>query len=93
MANLDVSDILFDPDFADTNIFCERSVQTINDNGLAVNETRRIRFTGVVTPDTGDLLERMDALCSFAELFLGTAHVHNQLAVCFAHARKTIAGS
>ena len=60
MANLDVSDILFDPDFADTNIFCERSVQTINDNGLAVNETRRIRFTGVVTPDTGDLLERMD---------------------------------
>ena len=60
MARIDVSDLLLDPDFADTGIICERSSQIIGEDGIARNETKRIKFTGVVTPDTGDLLERLD---------------------------------
>lgn len=61
MALLDVSDIILDPDFADTGIVCERATQTIGEDGMAHNETKRIKFTGVVTPDMGDVLERLDS--------------------------------
>lgn len=60
MALLDVSEILFDPDFADTGIICERSIQAIGDDGMAINDLTMITFTGVVTPDMGDVLERVD---------------------------------
>lgn len=58
MALIDVTDVLFDPDFADTNIKVERSTLTVGDDGVARKEFKTIRFTGVVTPDTGDILER-----------------------------------
>lgn len=59
MALLDVTDILSDPDFMDTGLFCERTVQTIGNNGLAVNATRLIKFSAVVTSDQGDILQRV----------------------------------
>ena len=75
MALIDVSDILCDPDFADRGIVCERNIQTIGEDGMAHNETKRIKFTGVVTPDTGDLLERLDE----GERVKGRITIHSQV--------------
>ena len=58
MAFLDVSDILTDPDFMNTGLICERNVQTVGSNGIATNATTIMAFSGVVTSDNGDLLER-----------------------------------
>lgn len=56
MPSLDVSDA-FDPDFMDT-LHRRRRVQTVGDNGLAVDRDMRSRFLGVVCNDTGDTLQR-----------------------------------
>jgi galactose-6-phosphate isomerase len=58
MALLDVSDVLLDPDFADS-LICERITKTVGDDGLAVESKKTIRFTGVVTNDDGDRLRRL----------------------------------
>lgn len=55
MPFLDVSDVLLDPDFADTNLICERNAQSIGNDGVAVNVTTMETFTGVVTAFKGDL--------------------------------------
>lgn len=74
MANLDVSDLLSDPDFADRGIICERSIQTIGEDGMAENSLTMIKFTGVVTPDMGDVLERLDE----GERIKGRITIHSQ---------------
>ncbi len=58
MALIDVSDILTDPDFMDSGLICERNTQTVSDDGMAVNAVSMQPFSGVVTSDNGDLLER-----------------------------------
>lgn len=60
MALLDVSEILTDPDFIDTTLVCERSAQTVNGNGMAINAITYIPFAAVVTADQGDLLTRIE---------------------------------
>ncbi|GAA5786136.1 hypothetical protein [Chitiniphilus shinanonensis] len=59
MADLDVTEILFDPDFMDTGLVCKRGAQVIGDDGMAVNAISNTPFAGVVTSDRGDLLERI----------------------------------
>lgn len=59
MARLDVSDVLLDPDFMDTGLVCERTVQTVGTNGIAVDTPTLTPFSGVVTNDSGDILERI----------------------------------
>lgn len=59
MAQLDVTEILLDPDFMDTGLVCKRSIQTIGDFGRAVNTVTSTPFAGVVTSDKGDILERI----------------------------------
>lgn len=59
MAQLDVTEILLDPDFMDTGLVCKRSVQAIGDNGRATNVVTSTPFAGVVTSDKGDILERI----------------------------------
>ncbi len=74
MARLDVTDILADPDFMDTGLVCERSVQTIGNNGLAVNVLRQMRFSAVVTSDKGDILERI----AQGERIVGSILIHSR---------------
>jgi hypothetical protein len=62
MANLDVSDILLDPDFMDTGLVCTRSVQTVGENGRTTTSDVNTTFAGVVTSDKGDFLERLAGL-------------------------------
>jgi hypothetical protein len=59
MAQLDVSDVLLDPDFMDTGLICKRSVQTVGDNGRTTTSDTSTPFAGVVTSDKGDILERL----------------------------------
>jgi hypothetical protein len=57
MPLLDVSEILFDPDFADS-LVCARNTQTVDDGGLATDTQTQTPFVGVVTNDQGDILRR-----------------------------------
>lgn len=59
MAQLDVTEVLLDPDFMDTGLVCKRSAQDVGNNGRAANTVTSIPFAGVVTSDKGDILERL----------------------------------
>lgn len=58
MALLDVSEVLIDPDFMDL-ITGTRYAQTVASTGMAANTTTALTFYGVVTSDSGDILERI----------------------------------
>lgn len=73
MPFLDVSELLLDPDFADA-LVCERKTQTVGTNGRATETTQETAFTGVVTSDRGDVLERR----AQGELVYGSINVHSQ---------------
>lgn len=68
MPLLDVTELLTDPDFCETNLFCSRMKQTVGEDGLAIDTPTRIRFTGVVTMVSGAMLERN----AVGELITGT---------------------
>lgn len=55
MARLDVSEILSDPDFMDTGLILERITQTVGDDGMAVNATKKTKFSAVVLSGNSDL--------------------------------------
>lgn len=73
MALLDVSDIVLDPDFADT-LQCIRSTQVIGTNGRASNTPVTTSFTGVVTQNEGDLLDRIET----GQKIKGSITVHSK---------------
>lgn len=77
MALLDVTEVLLDPDFIDMGIVCERNVQTVGSNGRAVNTPTEIIFCGVVTSDSGDILERIQA----AERIKGSITIHTKFSL------------
>ncbi|MEE3504837.1 hypothetical protein QN399_00920 [Pseudomonas sp. 10C3] len=59
MALLDVTDVLLDPDFMDMGLACVRTTETVGDNGRPTTTTVRSVFAGVITSDSGDILERL----------------------------------
>ncbi|MBV8159133.1 MAG: hypothetical protein JO278_15845 [Dyella sp.] len=59
MPLLDVSDILFDPDFADLTLTVTRNAQTVGNDGIAVDTPTTTPFVGVVTSSTGSVLHRV----------------------------------
>lgn len=59
MALLDVTEILTDPDFLTTGMTCERQAQTVGTDGMAVNTPTTFTFSGVVTSNRGDVLDRI----------------------------------
>ena len=59
MPLLDVSEVLFDPDFADDTLICRRSTQTIDVHGRPQFTSADETFTGVVVPTKSLLLERL----------------------------------
>lgn len=58
MPLLDVSSVLDNPMFKDS-LTCTRNTQTVGGDGRAVNSATDTPFTGVVTSDTGDVLQRL----------------------------------
>ena len=61
MPNLDVTDVLFDPDFCDTSLIVTRNQQTIDADGFATNAPVKLPFSGVVTVDRSLEARRMMA--------------------------------
>lgn len=51
MPNLDVTDVLFDPDFRDMSLRVKRNLQTVDADGFATNTVTEKGFAGVVTVD------------------------------------------
>ncbi|WP_145592096.1 head-tail adaptor [Yersinia rochesterensis] len=51
MPNLDVTDVLFDPDFCDMSLRVKRNLQTVDADGFATNTITEKGFAGVVTVD------------------------------------------
>ncbi|HDL7084429.1 head-tail adaptor [Yersinia proxima] len=51
MPNLDVTDVLFDPDFCDMSLRVKRNLQTVDADGFATNTVTEKGFAGVVTVD------------------------------------------
>ncbi|CNL81081.1 TPA: head-tail adaptor [Yersinia enterocolitica] len=51
MPNLDVTDVLFDPDFCDMSLVVKRNIQTVDADGFATNTVTEKAFAGVVTVD------------------------------------------
>lgn len=58
MPFLDVSDVLLDPDFCDRSLVCERNALSTDNTGRGVIATEKTPFSGVVTSDKGELLQR-----------------------------------
>jgi galactose-6-phosphate isomerase len=58
MPTLDVTRILTNPAFCDYTLSVQRNVQTVGENGLAVNTPTTTAFSGVVTPRGGKRLIR-----------------------------------
>lgn len=61
MPLLDVTEVLFDPDFMDTTLMCHRQVQTVDEDNFPINSPQDIPFSGVVTVDRSLQAQRMAA--------------------------------
>ena len=61
MPNLDVTDVLFDPDFCDFNLWVTRRAQTVDDDGIGSDSEVKTQFAGVVTVDRSLENRRMQA--------------------------------
>ncbi len=73
MANLDVSDILLDPDFSQA-VIIQRAAQTVTDQGLTATSADRAQITAVIVPAGSlDLSRGADA-----EMLKGKIHVYTQ---------------
>jgi galactose-6-phosphate isomerase len=58
MPSLDVSGVLDDPDFSDDSLICMRNPQSMGSDGRAISVPVPIPFSGVVTPISGQDLNR-----------------------------------
>lgn len=58
MPNLDVSDVLSDPDFVSRGIECKRTSVIVGDNGRPQTTVKTSKFNGVVTSNDGYKLDR-----------------------------------
>lgn len=61
MPDLDVTDILFDPDFCDTTLTVTRRAMAVDENGFGNNTLTNSPFSGVVTVDKSLESRRLEA--------------------------------
>lgn len=58
MPNLDVSDVLLDPDFMSRGLICTRIAVVSGDNGRSKKTETVHKFNAVVTTNSGDKMDR-----------------------------------
>jgi hypothetical protein len=58
MPRLDVSRVLLDPRFCDSTLRCERYTSSVDANGRGTTAQTLLGFSGVVTSDSGERLQR-----------------------------------
>ncbi|HCW5939810.1 hypothetical protein NYY56_19025 [Acinetobacter baumannii] len=77
MAQLDVSDVLLDPDFMDTGIICKRTEVIVGNNGRSQETTTSTPFDGVVNTNNGLNMDRR----ADGTLIKGAINIHTQFAL------------
>ena len=77
MANLDVSDVLIDPDFMSRGLTCSRTAVVVGDNGRSQKTVTSHTFSGVVTTNNGLNMDRRDD----GTLIKGAINIHTQFAL------------
>ncbi|ENW20965.1 hypothetical protein GPS59_12790 [Acinetobacter haemolyticus] len=77
MARLDVSDVLLDPDFMDTEIVCNRTAVIVGNNGRSQETVTSSTFSGVVTTNNGLNMDRR----SDGTLIKGAINIHTKFAL------------
>ena len=60
MPSLDVSDVLLDPDFVTVDLVCKRIMVAVGDNGRPVKSEQSFQFSGVVTTNSGQNMDRRE---------------------------------
>lgn len=74
MPNLDVSDVLLDPDFMTTDLICNRIQVVPQQNGTANTSLQSTPFAGVVTTNNGLNMDRRED----GTLIKGAINIHTQ---------------
>lgn len=77
MANLDVSDVLSDPDFVSRGIVCHRTLVVDGDNGRPQTMATEHTFNGVITTNNGDNMDRK----ADGTLIKGAINIHTRFAL------------
>ena len=77
MPQLDVSDVLLDPDFMYPGIICKRTEVIVGNNGRPQETTTSIPFNGVVTTNNGLNMDRR----ADGTLIKGAINIHTQFAL------------
>lgn len=77
MPNLDVSDVLIDPDFMSKGIVCTRTAVTVGDNGRPQTTVTTHTFNGVVTSNDGFKLDRKPD----GTVIKGAINIHTRFAL------------
>ncbi|WP_407323587.1 hypothetical protein [Acinetobacter pittii] len=77
MANLDVSDVLLDPDFMESGIICKRTEVIVGNNGRSQEMITKALFSGVVTTNNGIKMDRR----ADGTLIKGAINIHTQFAL------------
>lgn len=74
MPNLDVSDVLLDPDFMTCDLVCNRSALVTNDKGRSESTIISTKFCGVVTTNNGLNMDRR----ADGTLIKGAINIHTK---------------
>lgn len=74
MPNLDVSDVLLDPDFMTNDLVCNRQSVVVGDNGRPQTTLVSNPFSGVVTTNSGLNMDRRED----GTLIKGAINIHTQ---------------
>ena len=60
MADLDVSDVLLDPDFMTMDLMCKRVAVSVGNKGRSNKSEQSFQFSGVVTTNNGQNMDRRE---------------------------------
>lgn len=74
MANLDVSDVLLDPDFMSRGLICTRIAVIVGDNGRPQKTESKHKFNAVVTTNSGMNMDRRED----GTLIKGAINIHSR---------------
>ncbi|MEG2265482.1 MAG: hypothetical protein RSC68_14265 [Acinetobacter sp.] len=74
MPNLDVSDVLLDPDFMTMDLMCKRVAVSVGNNGRSNKSEQSFQFRGVVTTNSGQNMDRRED----GTLIKGAINIHTR---------------
>ena len=74
MADLDVSDVLLDPDFMTMDLVCKRLAVAVGNTGRSNKSELSFQFSGVVTTNNGQNMDRRED----GTLIKGAINIHTR---------------